>query len=346
MSSSNNRIIQFDVLRIVAAFAVVLLHTSAQRFYTSYPSIEWDARNFYDSLVRWSVPIFVMISGALFLDPQKKISIKTLYKKNVTRVVLIYIFWSIVYGVYDGMGEKDLKSIVPEIIHGPFHFWFIKMLIGLYITVPILRVIVVDKKVEQYFICLSLVTAFIIPMLFPVMGCINDGAKDLAEYFYEAFEIKIALGHVGYFVLGHYLVNYKLKETAKRMIYILGILSIFAVCMLTSFASSQVGKPYLLFYENTNVFTLFEAVALFIVINDIKIAPKYHQTLISASQLSLGIYIIHPLVMYVLSDYGIINSASLNPMYFIPLFALIVFIISYGVSFVLVRIPFIKRFMM
>lgn len=346
MSSSNNRVIQFDVLRVVAALAVVWLHTSAQRFYISYPSVEWDARNFYDSLVRWSVPIFVMISGALFLDSQRKIDIKGLYAKNITRVVLIFIFWSVVYGLYSGIGEKGLIGLVGRMVQGPFHFWFIKMLIGLYITVPILRVIVVDKKLELYFIGLSLITAFFIPTLFPFIGYISDVARDFAVKYYEEFGIKIALGYVGYFVLGHYLANNNINGTVKRIICILGILSVFAVSALTSFASSRVGTPYLFFYEYINLFTLFEAVAIFVVIKNLQIAPKYHSVLKNASKLSLGIYIIHPLVMNVLFDYANMDSATLNPIYFIPLFALIVFIISYCVSFVLVRIPILKKFLM
>ena len=346
MSSSNNRVIQFDFLRVVAAFAVVWLHTSAQKFYTCYPSVEWVARNSYDSLVRWAVPIFVMISGSLFLDYRKKIEIKILYSKNITRIALIFFFWSVVYTVYEGVGEKSFLGLAVTIVNGPFHFWFLKTLIGLYIAVPILRAIVVDKKIERYFICLSLVTAFFIPMLFPLIGFVSDVGRNLAEKYYNEFGINIALGYVGYFVLGHYLANNNIKKTVKRIICILGILSVFAVGILTFLVSSRIGAPYEFFYEYLNVFTLFEAVALFILIKEIEIAPKYHPVLLTASKLSLGIYIIHPLVMYVLSDYLNIDSASLNPIYFIPLFALMVFLISYCVSFVLIRIPIIKKFMM
>jgi len=346
MSSSDNRIIQYDILRIVAALAVVWLHTSAQRFYICYPSVEWDARNFYDSLVRWAVPIFVMISGALFLDSRKKIDVKNIYTKNITRVVLIFFFWSIVYALYDGIGEKDYIGLVRSIVQGPFHFWFLKMLIGLYIIVPLLKVIVVDKKLERYYICLSLVTAFIIPMLFPFIGYFSDGARDFVEKYYDGFGVKIALGYVGYFVLGHYLANNRIKDTHKIVIYILGILSVFVVCVLTYLVSSHIGAPTVFFYGNLNVFTLFEAVALFILIKDVKIAPKYHAFFISVSKISLGIYIIHPFVMNVLFDYGNIDSTSLNSIFFIPLFAIIVFIISYCVSFVLIRIPIIKKFLM
>ncbi len=345
MVSNNTRVIQFDVMRVVAALAVVWLHTSAQRFYICYPSVEWDARNIYDSLVRWSVPIFVMISGALFLDPQKRIDIKNLYAKSITRVVLIFIFWSIVYGVYSGIG-RGLIGIVAEIVKGPFHFWFLRMLIGLYIIVPILRVVVVNKKLERYFICISLVTSFFIPILFHLLGYFNDALRDSAERYYDVFGIKIAIGYVSYFVLGHYLANNIIKKTVKIFFYILGILSVLSVIFLTHFASIHIGTPYVAFYSNFNVLTLVEAIALFLLIKDLRIVPKYHAAVISISKLSLGIYILHPLVMKILLDFGNIDSASLNPAYFIPLYAFLVFIICYCVSLILAKIPIIKKVVM
>jgi len=74
-TNSDNRIIYFDVLRIIAAFAVVFSHVSSQRFHDCFPSDEWITRMIYDAFGRWSVPVFVMISGALFLDECKKINI-------------------------------------------------------------------------------------------------------------------------------------------------------------------------------------------------------------------------------------------------------------------------------
>lgn len=347
MASNNTRVIQYDVMRVVAALAVVWLHTSAQRFAICYPSVEWEARNIYDSLVRWAVPIFVMISGALYLDPHRRIDIKHLYAKSITRIVLIFIFWSIVYcSVYVGVGKLNLTGMVAKIAQGPFHFWFLKMLIGLYIIVPILRVVVIKKKLELYFICLSLVTSFLIPTLFHLLGYLNDAVRDSVERYYDVFGIKIAIGYVSYFVLGHYLANYNVTKVVKKVFYILGILSVLSVIILTHFASIYVGTPYTAFYSNFNILTLFEAIAIFILIRDIQIIPKYHASLISISKLSLGIYILHPLVMEILFHFGNIDSASLNPVYFIPLYAFMVFIISYCISLILTKIPIIKKVVM
>ena len=60
--NSTQRIISFDLLRIVAAFAVIMIHTSGQWFGELSP--EWEFANIYDSLSRWCVPVFIMISGA------------------------------------------------------------------------------------------------------------------------------------------------------------------------------------------------------------------------------------------------------------------------------------------
>ena len=79
---SDNKIIAFDGLRILAAFAVVVLHTVAPLFLDLYQSYDWNVANVYESLVRWSVPVFFMISGALFLNKRKGLNIGQLYNKE------------------------------------------------------------------------------------------------------------------------------------------------------------------------------------------------------------------------------------------------------------------------
>ena len=64
------RIIQFDLLRVVAIFAMMMLHVAASQFDSvAVGSSEWFWFNFYDSIVRFCVPVLVMISGIFFQDP-------------------------------------------------------------------------------------------------------------------------------------------------------------------------------------------------------------------------------------------------------------------------------------
>ena len=57
-----------DYLRVAATFAVVVLHVAASKWSAAdVNGATWKAFNFYNSAVRWGVPIFIMISGSLFL---------------------------------------------------------------------------------------------------------------------------------------------------------------------------------------------------------------------------------------------------------------------------------------
>ena len=82
---TRRRVIYFDILRIVAIFFVVFVHLAAQHWAdVDVSSRAWFAFNLYCTTGKWSVPIFVMISGALFLG--RDVSISAILKKNVARI--------------------------------------------------------------------------------------------------------------------------------------------------------------------------------------------------------------------------------------------------------------------
>lgn len=75
------RVIYLDIIRIFSCFCVIVLHVSSSYWQdTSIQSISWHIFNFYDSMTRWTVPVFVMISGALFCG--RDVSIKELLTIN------------------------------------------------------------------------------------------------------------------------------------------------------------------------------------------------------------------------------------------------------------------------
>ena len=72
--SESQRLYQLDILRILAAFAIVVLHICSRNFsQISIEKSEWQQFAFINGLTRWAVPVFIMISGSLFLNPSKKI---------------------------------------------------------------------------------------------------------------------------------------------------------------------------------------------------------------------------------------------------------------------------------
>ncbi len=110
----------------------MVLHLGAQNWYTTdVKSFAWNTFNFYDSIVRWAVPSFVMISGALFL--QRDIPFKKFFSKYIFRIVTAFLFWSFVYAVANYAKNKDIIKALGHFIMGHYHLWFLFMITGLYI---------------------------------------------------------------------------------------------------------------------------------------------------------------------------------------------------------------------
>ena len=91
-----NRIGYLDILRIMSTIAVIMIHVVASEWYSAdVNNSEWFVLVIYDGIVRWAVPIFVMISGVLFLEKGNK-GIVQLYKKNIFKIVKVFLIWSLI----------------------------------------------------------------------------------------------------------------------------------------------------------------------------------------------------------------------------------------------------------
>ena len=152
MESKRPYVAYFDLLRVVAIFTVVAVHLSAQH----WPDVDvhsraWFAFNLYCSLGKWSVPIFVMISGALFLG--RDTDVNTILKKNVLRIAIVFLVWSGAYALIDLVFYRDtLFGAFSQFVSGHYHLWFLFMIAGLYLIVPLLRPIVRDDRLTRYFL--------------------------------------------------------------------------------------------------------------------------------------------------------------------------------------------------
>lgn len=225
MEASNitSRTVYFDYLRVFATFAVIILHVSAQNWYsTDVNGFDWQVFNFFDSIVRWSVPVFVMISGALFLN--REIPLKKIYSKYVFRMAAAFAVWTIIYAYFS---NGDILNRVSQIISGHYHMWFIWMIVGLYICIPFIKLLIKDDKITRYFLLLAFIFAFLIPWLVTLTndfagGLVIKGVSILNGNVSD-MNIHIVLGYTSYFILGYYLAKTELSKKQRRIIYVLGL---------------------------------------------------------------------------------------------------------------------------
>ena len=333
-----------DLIRILASFMVIVIHASAYLWY-SVPSntFEFNVYNFYDSIARSAVPIFIMISGVFFLNSSKEKDIVTIFKKYILKLVSIFILWSIIYYIYDILVNGNgfnFKNLILSIINGPYHFWYIPTIIGLYIISPILIKITQNssRKIFKYFFGLLLIGCLIKTISYcsfiPYINSLNIILNKLP--------VTLICQYYSYFLLGYFLYNFDISPKKRKKIYIMGILSVIACALLTFFVSIYENTNIGDFYDNFSIFTFFEACALFLCFKHtyFKSEKVYRKQVTTISNCTLGIYIIHVLIMNVLFDFNIIEITDFTPIISIPLISILIFVFSLIITYLIRKIKF------
>lgn len=346
-----DRVVYFDYLRVFATLAVMVLHVASQNWSGLDPAgYEWNVFNLYDSVVRWGVPIFVMISGALFLS--REIDTKVLYSKHILRMAVSYGVWSVFYAAVSVLKQVvygqdiSLKSVAIEIIEGHFHLWFIPMIIGLYMCTPIIKKIVSTEKTADYFLLLSFIFTFVIPQIV-VMGNAILGRYSFITQAIGSVKSDMNMGLVTnfafYFVLGYRLNSIELTKKQRGIIYALGAAGFVATIVLTAVASRKANAPMETYYGNFRLNVMLAAVAVHTWFKYRRHDnPSVNNVVAQLSKYSFGAYLVHVFVRDVLNLIGL-NTLSFQPLLSVPVIAAIVFVVSFAISFVISKIPFINK---
>lgn len=145
----SQRIFYLDLLKGVSIVFVVLLHVSALGLSeTNVGNYAWEVYIIADSFCRFTVPVFVMISGALMLDEKKEFKLI----KSVRRLMVPLFLWSFLYALvvigyqYREVSLESLQKILRLTFVTPTHNWFLFMLIGLYMMIPLIKPLLKDNQ--------------------------------------------------------------------------------------------------------------------------------------------------------------------------------------------------------
>lgn len=339
-----NRIAYIDYLRIAATLAVIVIHVAAQNWYDQdVQTLEWQIFNFYDSSVRWAVPIFVMISGVLTLE--KEISVKALYTRKILRLIVAYIFWSCIYAL---TGDEK-KGFVYQLICGKYHLWFIYMILGVYICTPLIKKIVESQKLMVYFLIVSIIYSFFVPYMLQLL---SDWGGIKTELWVKSFNniyadmnVSFVCGYTAYFIGGYFLSRVTIKKHIRGLIYLLGILGFVMTVIPCSVFSVRNGSPVAEYYEYLKINVLMQSVAVFVWFKyNVAEMGKKEELIGKLATYSFGVYLVHILILEQLDKKIGLNTLSFNPIAAIPAITLLVCAVSYGVSALIHRIPVLNKY--
>ncbi|MBQ8230337.1 MAG: acyltransferase family protein [Lachnospiraceae bacterium] len=349
LSKENGRKVHIDLLRILACFSVILLHSASQYWYDiPITSPRWLVCNSYDAVSRFGVPIFVMISGMLFLSREGEINLKRLYRNNILRLAVAYWVWSALYGLWDsrvwlGAEGVNWKDYAAEIIYSRYHLWFIPMMIGIYMLLPVIKTFTdhAGKKCLEYFLVLFLV------MQIGVNTILIINPPQLVQTVLQLVDVEMACSYVAYFILGYYLYRYPVSEKKEKYIYLLGILGAVLAVVVSAWASWRNNGPSAAAFDSYSVFTFAVSVALFVFfqkkVSGLQWGTAGNKVIEEFSANTFGVYLLHLWVMEYLQGKGI-DSMCIDSVIGIPLLAVVCFLVCNVAIAILRRIPLIGKY--
>lgn len=352
----SKRIFYYDALRAMAIIGIVFCHVSNLFVAQGINRPDFYIAAFFDCFRDFSIPIFIMLSGALLIN--RRDSLNDFFKKRLSRIFIPFVFWAFLYIIYsDRMiyhGFYLDKAI--DIFFGTsgtigVAFWFIWMIVVVYFLIFIINQIIAMgcRRVEGFD------SKFI--FLLTVLSVIFIALSDFDFINPMSSKINYFLSFITYIIIGYFIANNDYvgsKLGPKKMVAITLVLSVgFYFYYIFGFVvPMSIVENRFVFMNYFNLLLLMMSVSIFLLfkyLSKIQFGEKIEKgnfgSLITViSQYSFGIYLCHYLFLYELKRHLVRFYAYQNPLIWIPTLVILILAISLIVLFILNSIPDLKRF--
>lgn len=335
------RKLYLDYLRVIATLSVIMIHIfiTASTDFIMHTIVEDSIVLIIVQCLHFCVPIFLMISGSLFL--QKEVTVKVLFKKYILRYIIVLLTFGYIMAILeevfkDGFSFFSLLIAFKYVLIGKTwdHMWYLYMLIGLMILLPFIKII--SDKIEsndnlkKYYIIISILSCFLFPMIKKIFGI--------------SFPIAIPIfsNYVFYFILGRLIDVKKIKIENKKNIF-----AIILICLLLSIINifskifnceclSKIGG-----YDSLLV--LIMSVSIFSLLKNNEKNLKYNKYIAFMSKYSFGVYLIHMFWINIAYKYLKFNIFGNYLILKIFVLYLLIVILSYLSSLILKKFPVFRK---
>ena len=311
-TGTREHIAAFDVLRSIAAAAVIVIHVL--RPYRDQlgeiPDAQWMTAVTLNGLSRWAVPVFIMITGALMLSDPRAFSVGYYLRHRLTKVLIPFVAWSLLFAVLAGVSQTGYDATVTtsRLAELPthetyYHLGFFYYFIPLYLLIPMLMLLVNSGQTATVIATTGAWLALTTFYLFHAEGVLGI---DLVMY-------------GGYLLLGYILLVYRPSRIAM-----LGLLALVGVAITDSIVISEsldagtyrVGRWFS--YKTVNTVVLAAFVFVGVVAYAHHLSARALAVFEFVGKHSLGIYLIHPLFLWPVEQFELYRG---HPLLMIPIWA-------------------------
>ena len=338
MMEKKERIVWIDLLRVIGVIGVILIHVVSNTINT-FGNLSNNSHTFYVFIhyfCSFAVPLFVMISGMMFLG-KKDLTYEKMFRKYILKIVLIIlVIGTLMILMEEIFINKNIslslfKKVFMRLIEGDIwaHMWYLYLILGLYLLTPVFTLITNNIKEKEYknFV----IILFIISILIPSLN--------------KMFDIKIAFnmisvsGYIFYYFYGYYIYHFDIDKKYKMFNYIACILA-FAYTIYRAININSLDNVY----SYTTLVPFFFASLTIIILKNKDIKQGKFINMIGIC--SLGIYVIHQLfinIIYKVIKFDMIVS---YPYIGLIIYSIIIFMCSFLVTYLLRKIRIINKYLL
>ncbi len=315
-----------DVLRVISAVAVVIIHIVSAPITnnTAEANIELiKCLKLIHTFMKWSVPIFFMITGYCMLK-KREVTYEYCFKQVCKFVGVLFtvgFFYALLEEVFSTRSIKfsTFTQSLLNVVSGNLwdHMWYVYATIGIYLVMPVIHLFLKKDK-HNALILTTLLFAFNI----------------LIPTFEEVISIGVMFpfgGYLFYVCFGGVIAEYEIDKKCRFITYLLGLASIVWVCL---------GIEHQTFgYAHLAVCAVATSIFLIVVRLDIK--PQ--KFLLCFSQCTWGIYLIHPLYINIIIKVLKVNVLSSGTYIKLSILLLVVLSASFVTTYIIRKIPLVKK---
>ena len=340
-----------DILKCLGCICVVIIHTASQSMSELYLySFNWVSAVFWGSLCRFAVPVFLMVTGALLLDPGKKLTTSRIYERYFLRILICLLFWALMYELYFIAGywilyrQFQASWFVDALVNvltfkHHFHLYYLQILLIFYVFLPALRIFAANapRRTQRYVLA---VWAFLGLLLHFAFKCEPFASMEgiPAEY-----PMSMTYSSLGYGLLGWYLKSSDIKRSDARRFFLLFAAGFAVVFGVTVAVSMVRGK----FYQDAiDAFTpgvAMMACGIYGLVSALYRGrePRHAKAVLYLSKASFCIFLVHHFYVMLLRTY-LYTAYKYLCIVVIPAQALAVLALSILTYELLRRIPWVK----
>lgn len=327
-STSTDRDYSVDIVRCISCFMVIAGHT----FWFMSPSsglcpMEPGTFEHYMSIFlrctfTCGTDIFLMISGVFFLAPERNLKTRKLWGKNILKMACAYVLWMFLYSLEDKLyaGEPfTFYDVLHHAVHqDQHHLWYIPMMLGIYMIVPLVRVFAEYAKPFHYkylFIIMGVVS--VLNLFSAICNVFTFPGADEFAIIISRMPVVLFSNYFMLSILGHWFYTYRLNKRARVVIYVLGIIGIFSMFICCSVRYDLQGvtdsPEFMAKFIFGNIFKCSAIFIFFTTLFDGVNPGKWGKKILSKlSGATLFIYLVHWMVVEFLLRHQFLISGVLE----------------------------------